>query len=314
MSPSVASVTITYNAVKVLPRQMDALLQQTHPLQETIVVDNASTDGTAALLANRYPQVTVLSMKENLGAAGAWAEGLSYAALERGHDWVWTFDQDSVPEASALATLLAGLEESDGLAKEIGMVVPMPVHRDTATLYPPLLWRDGLVKPSAEQMRQPIWFADMAIASGSLLLREVVQGVGVPRADFFMDISDLEYCLRIRSRGYRIAVISRAEMSHHVGDTREINLPGYKRSWMDQPPFREYYNSRNLAYLAWRLYPNLATKISMARYLTKHLAGVLLFSSDGLACATRMIQGFGDGLRGRLGIRVTPLAKTLQKT
>jgi len=314
MKRTLASVTIAYNAAQSLPRQMDALLGQTHPLQEIVVVDNASTDGTRELLAEQYPQVTVLSMKENLGAAGAFAEGLSYAALEKGYDWVWTFDQDSVPEANVLGTLLAGLQESDGLAKEIGMVVPMAVHCDTATLYPPMLWRDGFVKLSAEQMRQPIWFADVAIASGALVLREVVQEVGVPRADFFMDTSDVEYCLRIRSRGYRIAVISGAVISHEIGSTRKVNLLGYKRSWMNQPPFREYYNSRNLAYLAWRLYPNLATKISIARYLTMHLAGVLLFSSDGLACAIRMVQGFGDGLRGRLGVRVTPLAKKIAKT
>jgi rhamnosyltransferase len=153
----------------------------------------------------------------------------------------------------------------------------------------------------------------MAIASGSLVLREVVQEVGVPRADFFMDISDIEYYLRIRSHGYRIAVISRAEISHEIGHTRKVSLPGYKLLWTDQPPFREYYISRNLTYLAWWLYPNLATRISIARYLAVHLAQVLLFSSKRLACAIRMIQGFGDGLRGRLGIRMRPGAEDLRR-
>ncbi len=306
MNQSVASVTVAYNAAQVLPRQMDALLGQTRPLQEIIVVDNASTDETSALLAERYPHVTVLRMPENLGAAGGWAAGLSYAALKRGHDWVWTFDQDSVPESNVLETLLAGLQELDGQEKDVGMVVPAAVHRKTATQYPPMLWRDGFVKPSAEQMRQPIWFADIAIASGSLVLREVVLEAGVPRADFFMDTADIEYCLRIRSRGYKIAVISRAEISHEIGNTRKVSLPGYKLLWTDQSPFREYYISRNLTYLAWWLYPNLATKISIGRYLAVHLAQVLLFSSDRLACAIRMIQGFGDGLRGRLGKRFLP--------
>jgi GT2 family glycosyltransferase len=314
MKRTLASVTIAYNAAQSLPRQMDALLGQTHPLQEIVVVDNASTDGTRELLAEQYPQVTVLSMKENMGAAGAWAKGLSYAALEKGHDWVWTFDHDSVPEANSLESLLAGLRELGDLGNKVGMVVPMAVHRDTATLYPPMLWRDGFVKLSAEQMRQPIWFADIAMASGSLVQQEVVQEVGVPRADFFMDIFDFEYCLRIRSRGYKIAVINRAVMSHEIGSTQRVNLLGYERLWMNQPPWREYYICRNLAYLAWRLYPNLATKISIARYLTMHLAGVLLFSSDGLACAIRMVRGFGDGLHGRLGIRVTPLTKKVAKT
>lgn len=313
MTLGVAAVTVAFNAAHLLPSHIDALLRQTRPLQEIIVVDNASTDGTSALLAERYPQVTVLRMHENLGAAGGWAAGLSYAAIEQGYDWIWTFDQDSVPESNALATLLAGVQELDGPENNVGMVVPVAAHREMATLYLPFLWRNGFVKPSTEQMRLPIWFADLAIASGSLVLREVVQEVGLPRADFFMDIADIEYCLRIRSRGYKIAVISRAKMSHEIGRARKVNLLGYRRQWIDQPPFREYYISRNLAYLAWRLYPNLATKISMTRYLTIHLAGVLLFSSDGPACAIRMIQGFVDGLRARLGTRMRPEAKGSHK-
>jgi len=302
----VASVTMAFNAAGALPRQMEALLAQTHSLQEIIVVDNASSDGTSAMLAERYPQVTVLRMPENIGAAGAWAAGLSYAALEKGHGWVWTFDDDSVPEQNALDTLLSGLENLGAAGPEVGMIVPMPINRETGAQYPPLFWRNGFVKSTIEQASRPVWFADLAIASGCLVRREAVRSVGVPRADFFMDVFDFEYCLRLRQDGYKIAVVSGAEMAHEVGNTRKVSLPGYKRLWMNQPPWREYYISRNLTYLAWGLYPNISTKMSMARYLAVHFAGVLLFGSNKLACAARIIQGFGDGLRGRLGIRLRP--------
>jgi len=106
----VASVTVAYNAERALPQQIDVLLRQTFPLQEIIVVDNASTDGTVAMLAERYPQVTVLRMPENIGQAGGWAAALSYAALRKRHDWVWTFDNDTVPEVGTLETLLCGVD------------------------------------------------------------------------------------------------------------------------------------------------------------------------------------------------------------
>ena len=99
---------MAYNEGQVLPRQIEALLRQTRPLQEIIVVDNASTDGTSALLANRYPQVKVLRMPDNLGAGGAVAAGMAYAALEKRHDWVWTFDADSAPNKDALQALPRG--------------------------------------------------------------------------------------------------------------------------------------------------------------------------------------------------------------
>lgn len=307
-----ASVTVAYNAVKVLPRQIDALLQQTRPLQEIVVVDNASNDGTGAMLAERYPQVTLLRMSENLGQAGGWSAGLSYASLRKRHDWVWTFDNDSVPASEALEALLNGIESLGNTDTAIGMAAPIPVHRETGTCYLPFLWRDGFVKPAAEQARQPMWFADMVIASGCLVGRDVVEKIGLPRADFFMDFCDFEYCLRARSHGYKIAIINRAKIDHEIGNARKIRLLGSPHLWTNHPPFREYYFSRNLAYLAWWLYPNSSTKLSVARYVTSRGVRVLLFGTRRLSCLIRMIQGFRDGLRGRLGIRLRPGADRLQ--
>jgi len=177
----------------------------------------------------------------------------------------------------------------------------------------PYLWRDGYVKPSKELFRNAIWFADMVIASGCLIRRDVVDSIGLPRSDFFIDFVDFEYCLRARSHGYKIAVVSRASISHEIGNGRRIDIPGLRRLWIDQPPFREYYISRNLTYLAWWLRPNGATKRSVIRHLVSHMAGVALFSSRKLACLIRMIQGFHDGLRGRLGIRLRPASDSLQR-
>ena len=306
MTLAVASVTVAHNAARVLPRQIDVLLHQTHPLQEIIVVDNASTDGTGAMLAKRYPQVTVLRMPENLGAAGAWAAGLSYAVLEKHHDWVWNFDDDSVPEADSLAKLLGGIRSLNGMQTEVGMIAPMAVHRETKTYYPPLFWRDGFVQPSVEQIREPLWFADLVMTSGSLVRREVVERIGLPRADFFMDFFDYEYSLRARAHGYKIAVVPAAELGHEVGDARRVWLPGQHRLWTSYAPWREYYNSRNIAYAGWHLYPNWGTKRFVLKHLVRHAGAVVLFSSRKTACIGKMIQGVWDGYRAKLGIRFRP--------
>lgn len=305
-NPSIASVTVAYNAAKNLPRQVEALLRQARPLQEIIIVDNASTDGSGAMLADRYPQVTVLRMPENLGAAGAWAAGLSYAALEKHHDWIWNFDDDSVPGPDSLAKLLEGIGSLNGMQTEIGMIAPMPVHQETKTYYPPLLWRDGFVRASENQMRRPLWFADLVIASGSLTRREVVERIGLPRADFFMDFFDYEYSLRARACGYKIAVVPGAELGHEIGNARMVRLPGRSRLWTSYPPWREYYNSRNFAYAGWHLYPNRRTKRFVLRHLVQHAGAVALFSPKKMACIWKMMQGFLDGRRARLGIRFRP--------
>jgi GT2 family glycosyltransferase len=303
---SVASITIAYNSIGKLQPQIDALLDQIRPLQEIIVVDNASNDETGIFLAERYPQVTVLKMPENLGAAGAWSAGLQYALLEKRHDWAWTFDDDSIPAKNALDALLTGIEKLKTCSWKIGIVAALPFDRGTGMCYPPGLWQDGFVKPGADLVSQPVWLADLVIASGSLVRKEMVKEVGLPRADFFMDAFDFEYCLRARRYDYKIAVITDAKFTHEIGTNRQVRFLGRSRQWMNQAPWREYYISRNLTYLAWRLYPSRLTRRSIARYLAVHAVEILLFSSRKFTCLLRTVQGIRDGLHAVLGIRFRP--------
>ena len=305
MKPSIASITTAYNAARILPRQIDVLLRQSRPLQEIIVVDNGSTDGTAAMVRERYPQVTVLRLSTNAGAAGGWAAGLRYAALERRHDWIWNFDDDSVPGESTLEKMLsAGSRITED--KTLGMLAPLPVHEATGTAYPPLLWRDGLVRPASEILQKPIWFADVVVASGCMVRREAVEAVGLPRADFFMDFFDFEYCLRMRARNYKIAVITKCEFSHELGDAKIIRVGGRHHIWSQHAPWREYYMSRNLTYSCFRLFPTAKTKRFAALQLFRHAGAIVLFGAKRTACLGKIFQGAFDGWRGRLGPRCLP--------
>jgi GT2 family glycosyltransferase len=93
---SVASVTVAYNGSSILPRQIDALKKQTRKLDEIVVVDNASSDDTLKLLAAQYPEVTVISLPQNIGVGGGYSSGLS-RTVEK-HDWIWLLDGDSAPQ------------------------------------------------------------------------------------------------------------------------------------------------------------------------------------------------------------------------
>ena len=303
---SVASLTTAYNAADALAQHLDALLRQEPPLQEMIVVDNASTDETSSMLARRYPQVTVIRMPRNVGAGGALAAGLTYAALQKRHDWIWTFDQDSVPARRALQIMLDEAGRFEGRNQEVAILAALPVNQEMEASTSPWFWRNGFVKPPPELLCQPVMFPDLVITSGSMLRRELVETIGLPRSDFFMDFVDYEYCLRARSRGYKIAVVTGAKLFHEIGKVRKVRFLGRSHFWSEHRPFREYYMSRNLVYSVWWLYPNRRTKSSVLRHLVRHAAGVLLFGSDRLACLKRMAQGFWDGRRASLGVRFQP--------
>ena len=103
---SVTAVVVTYNRVTLLTECLDALLAQTCPVAHVVVVDNASTDSTPAVLAVRRDVETV-RLGVNTGGAGGFAAGID-RALARGCDAVWLLDDDTIPQADALAELRAG--------------------------------------------------------------------------------------------------------------------------------------------------------------------------------------------------------------
>lgn len=303
---SIASVTVSYNGAKVLPGHLDALSRQERGLQEIIVVNNGSTDGTRELLAQRYPQVTVLNLPENVGVGGGFSAGLSYAAIERKHDWIWLFDNDSMPREDAGRRLEEAISSFDGPVNEIGMLTPVGVHSQTKARYYPEFWRDRFVKPSTEDVKEPIWFADFAMSSGSLVRRDVVESVGLPRSDFFMDGVDFEYCLRIRNHGYKIAVVNAAELEHSLGNPRRVKFFGITKVVGEHAPWRQYYLARNVVYVVWWLYPNRRAKYYLLRHLTRHACALFLLNPRGIASVVKMLQGVCDGRRAKLGIRFLP--------
>jgi GT2 family glycosyltransferase len=300
---SVASITVAYNSERTLPRQIDALLRQTRSLQEIVIVDNASTDRTREMLSARYPQVTVLSLSENTGVGGGYAAGLAYAVKERRHDWMWLLDDDSTPMAHGLRELLAGIALPDICNERMGILASVPTHNASRTSYPGMLWRNRWIIPEKETVLQPAWFVDVVISSGSLVHREAVEVSGLPRADFFMDFVDFEYCFRMRRHGYKIAVVRDSQLEHTIGEPRAVKILGYSKSWPVQQPWREYYSSRNYTFTIWDYFPNWRSKAYVLWRLLRHAVGIVAFGTNKFACLKMMLTGFLDGCSGRLGVR-----------
>lgn len=303
---SIASVTVAYNGADVLRQHLKSLQGQTRELDEIVVVDNASTDNTRDLLAAEFPEITVLNLSENGGVGGGLSAGLAYAVLKKGHDWVWIFDQDSLPSPDALGCLLAGLEHLDQAAANTAILAPVCSHPESRLSYPSLSWQGSRYLPAELSAREPVTFVDMVISSGSLMRREAIEQAGLPRQDFFMDFVDYEHCLRLRRQGFCIAVVHDSRLDHAIGTPAIFNVFGRNRSWADHAPWREYYITRNEIFTIWRYYPRLATKAFVLRRVAQHAFGILLFGKQKLECFRMIWQGFLDGRAGRLGIRFLP--------
>ena len=99
----VVAVVVTWNRRDLLVECLAALRAQTLPPTHLVVVDNASTDGTAELLAAE-PGLEVVTLSANTGGAGGFAAGIELA-LTFGPDLVWLLDDDTVPTGTAAERL-----------------------------------------------------------------------------------------------------------------------------------------------------------------------------------------------------------------
>jgi GT2 family glycosyltransferase len=300
---SIASVTVAYNGAHFLSRHLDALKRQTRKLDEIIVVNNASSDDTVNLLQKDYPEVTILNLPENGGVGGGYAAGISYAALTKKYDWVWLFDQDSIPAQDGLERLLLGLQYLDGRAENTAILASLCVHRPTKTTYKGLSWKGQRTVFAPFAADERITLVDMVISSGSLVRREAIEAVGLPRADFFMDFVDFEHCLRMRRHGFDIAIVHDSILEHVLGKPSKFEIFGRTKFWSDHVPWREYYKTRNHIFTMWRYYPSFTARGIMMYRVGRRAFEVLVFGKQKFSCLRMIYLGLVDGLTGKLGTR-----------
>jgi GT2 family glycosyltransferase len=79
-TPTVSVVVVTYGNGDTVISALESLAANTHPCYELIVIDNASSDGTGALLEDRLVGATVVVNEENLGFASGSNQGAALAS------------------------------------------------------------------------------------------------------------------------------------------------------------------------------------------------------------------------------------------
>src|SRR5882762_969236 len=101
--PGVAVLIVNYNSGKFLARALEALARQTLRGFRIVVVDNASSDGSAEGIEGRYANVALLRAGSNLGFAAGNNLALTRAA---GAEWIALLNPDAFPEPDWLERLL----------------------------------------------------------------------------------------------------------------------------------------------------------------------------------------------------------------
>jgi len=295
VSEKVCAVIVTYNRKDLLRECLNAVLSQTCPPDHVLVVDNASTDGTPEMLKAEFPQVEVLRLPENQGGAGGFHEGMK-RAYEMGFEWLWIMDDDAFPEKDVLALLSRYFSQAEVL---------VPLQRNVGgSLYGVGYWKGRYVSAFVEEKASPFRIEMFAFV-GPLIHREVLQKVGLPRKEFFLQFDDVEYALRIREAGLRVLCVPDSHIVHNYGEAKEVSLLGFiRRKRGVLSPVKVYYSVRNYGWTVCRTQLAKPRPMSVVMYFLlnlRWLVGDLLFEPDRFTRVRMRVKGVWHGILGKLG-------------
>lgn len=293
-SVDLSVIIVTYNSRGLtLACVASVLAEQARggPQTELIVVDNASTDGTADALRELAPGANVLVQGSNLGFARGNNVGLAAA---RGR-YLLLLNSDTEVRAGALAALVAFMDS----------------HAESGACGPMLLNPDGTLQPSGRDLPTlGSLFADMTklhrlrrrnlyaqvgrdygevaavgeLSAAALLVRRTVyEQVGGLDPAFFAYYEDVDWCKRIGDAGYRIYYVPAARIMHHwQGTSRQVSELAYAAG---HDSLRIYFRKHHGKLAALAVQALLAAKES-----TLLLAAVLRRDGQAVSVHRRMLR------------------------
>jgi GT2 family glycosyltransferase len=225
-----ASVIIpNYNGLRFLPVCLGALERQSYPASwtEVILVDDASTDGSAVYVREHFPGVQVVEMAHNRGLAAACNAG---AAAARG-DLLVMLNNDTEAEPGWLAALAAAAQQQPR-AGAIASKMLLYDRRDTLHNAGDTMGADGIPRNRGVwQKDEGQYDADVTVfggcGGGVAYRREAWRAAGGFDERLFMYLEDVDLAWRLRLLGWEAVFAPEARLYHHVSATGGGVLASY---------------------------------------------------------------------------------------
>ena len=269
-------IIVNYNVREFLDHALTSIKKAMKGIRgEIFVVDNASDDGSVQMLQRRYPEITLIANKQNLGFAKANNLALAKA---RG-TYLLLINPDTVVQEDTLRAMLKFFHEHP----EAGMAgckilnpdgsFELACRRSFPTPWVAFTKITGLsaLFPSSKLFgkynltyldQNATYEVDALSGSFMMLRREVYQQIGGLDEDFFMYGEDLDWCYRIQQSGWKIFYAPLTQIIHYKGEST-------KRSSIDE--IKTFYK-------AMYLFVQKHFRRSLVLYLVLHF-GIFISST-----------------------------------
>jgi GT2 family glycosyltransferase len=300
---------VSYRTPDLLAGCLTAIEPQRADLRiHVTVVDNASGDGSADLVAERFPWVHLVRNARNVGFGAAHNQALRQAATRARH--LLVLNADAAPCPGSLRALVTFLD----------------AHPDVAVVGPRLRYPDGHIQPSRRRFPSPVtlflestqaqrfwpdnralrryYMSDRAddqtqdvdwLVGACLCVRaEAARQVGLFDERFFMYSEEVDWCRRFRAAGWRVVYDPDVEVVHLEGASTRLDLAARDR----------HFQASKLRYArTWHGWPT-ATALRMylvLEYVARALEeGVRLAQRSRVEQRRARLQVIASGLRAVL--------------
>ena len=270
VEPLVSVVIVNWNGRQYLEPCLTAVAAQEGVDAETILVDNGSTDGSVALVRERFPWVRVVALNENRGFAGGNNSGVREA---RGR-YVALLNNDTVPEPGWLGALLRGREDggANALASSRIVYIHDPHVIDSAG-DGVLRWGGAFKRHHGASVEAATQSCEVFGVCGAacVIPKAVFDELGGLDEDFFASHEDVDLSYRARLMGYSCRYVADAIVRHH-GSATVGRISG----------FAVFHGQRNLEWMYFKNTPASLLLRTLPGHLVYTAAAALHFTRVGL--------------------------------
>lgn len=230
---------------------------------ETIVVDNASSDGSAAMVQKKFPAAHLVANKENRGFAVANNQGFAQA----GGRYLLMLNPDTTVRVGAPETLVKFMDAHPRAGACGGKLVyadgslqhsafRFPTLAQIFLDFFPLNWRltDSRINgryPRAWYARGEPFQIDHPLGAALMVRREAAEKIGWLDEDFFIYCEEIDWCMRLKRAGWEIWCVPQAEIVHYEAQsTRQFREVMFVELWRARFRLFDKHYSREFRWAA----------------------------------------------------------------
>lgn len=271
----VAIIIVSWNVRDYLAGCLTSLyaeIERSELAVQVWVIDNGSTDGTQALLADLFPQTILIQNNRNVGFGSANNQGMTAAiAVDESVRYFLLLNPDTVVRPGALATLVHFMETHP----ETGVAGARLVYgngrfQHSAFAFPGLLqlafdlWSmparlydsplNGRYPRSWYNGQKTPFAVDFVLGAAMLVRRDVAESTKGFDESYYMYCEEIDWCWRIRRAGWQIYTIPQAEIVHFGGEsTKQVPAHSILNLWRSRAQLYHQHHKRLTYLLASRI-------------------------------------------------------------